>query len=127
MQIQYKAPRNWLQTLLQTEIAQGMYCRSPELPGKVAEAFGGLYRLFSRKYWVDEIYVACLVRPTLWLADNLLLGVVDTRGIEGVVNGVPRAIGRLSTSLRRIQDGQVAHYLTWPCRNWALSGAGRWP
>ena len=24
MQIQYKAPRNWLQTLLQTEIAQGM-------------------------------------------------------------------------------------------------------
>ena len=44
---------------------------------------------------------------------KVLLGVVDTRGIEGVVNGVPRAIGRLSTSLRRLQDGQVAHYLAW--------------
>ena len=94
-------------------LAWFMYCRRPELPGRVASAFAGLYRLFSRKYWVDEIYVACLVRPTLWLADKVLLGVVDTRGIEGVVNGVPRAIGRLSTSLRRLQDGQVAHYLTW--------------
>ena len=94
-------------------LAWFMYCRRPELPGRVTSAFSGLYRLFSRKYWVDEIYVACLVRPALWLADKVLLGVVDTRGIEGVVNGVPRAIGRLSTSLRRLQDGQVAHYLTW--------------
>ena len=90
-----------------------MYCRRPELPGKVASTFAGLYRLFSHKYWVDEIYVACLVRPALWLADNVLLRVVDTRGIDGVVNGVPRAIGRLSTSLRRLQDGQVAHSLAW--------------
>ncbi len=94
-------------------LAWFMYYRQSEWPGRVVQSFPRLYRLFLHKYRVDEIYAACLVRPVLWLADHVLLRVVDTKGIEGVVNGLPRAIGRLSDRLRQFQDGQVAHYLAW--------------
>jgi NADH-quinone oxidoreductase subunit L len=41
------------------------------------------------------------------------LRIVDLACIEGVVNGLPRAIGSFAERLRRVQDGQVSHYLAW--------------
>ena len=43
----------------------------------------------------------------------MLLKVVDIGLIDGVVNGLPRLIGRVSERMRLVQDGQVSHYLAW--------------
>ena len=60
-----------------------------------------------------ELQAQIIVRPTLVFSRLALLKVMDTACIEGVVTGLPRAIGRLSEQLRRVQDGQVSHYLAW--------------
>ena len=72
MQIQYKAPRNWLQTLLQTEIAQGMALtlrrmfnrpitrQYPEEKPVVASGFRGRHALVRDAQTGDSRCVACM-------------------------------------------------------------------
>lgn len=90
-----------------------MYRLQPHLPALIAERFAGLYRLLLNKYYIDEIYGKLIVEPTLAFSRRVILRIVDVGCIEGVVNGLPRAIGKGSQQLRRIQDGQVSHYLAW--------------
>ncbi len=99
--------------LLGIGLAWLMYLRNPGLPEAIASRLSGLHRLLRNKYYVDELYDLIIVRPTLVFSRLALLKVMDTACIEGVVNGLPRAIGRLSEQLRRVQDGQVSHYLAW--------------
>ncbi len=90
-----------------------MYRLQPQLPALIAERFAALYRLLLNKYYIDEIYGKLIVEPTLGFSRRVILRIVDLGCIEGVVNGLPRAIGNASQQLRRIQDGQVSHYLAW--------------
>ena len=72
MQIQYKAPRNWLQTLLQTEIAQGMALtlrrmfnrpitrQYPEEKPVVAAGFRGRHALVRDAATGESRCVACM-------------------------------------------------------------------
>jgi len=87
-----------------------MYLKRADIPGRLAGQFSGLHRLLFNKYYVDEIYSFLLIRPTLWIAKNVLIGVTDARVIEAVVNGVPRAIGGVSRQLRKVQTGFLHHY-----------------
>jgi len=52
----------------------------------LASRFPLIYRLLLNKYWVDEIYAAIVIRPTLKLSD--LLWEFDVRVVDGTVNGV---------------------------------------
>ncbi len=92
-------------------LAYYLYIAQPELPGRMQASFSETYRLLYNKYYVDEFYIATLVQPLLNFSKSIILAVMDGRIIEGVVNGIPSAIGYLSAKLRRIQTGQVQHYL----------------
>lgn len=94
-------------------LAWFMYCLKPDIAPGLASRFPGLYRVLFHKYYVDEFYQRAIVQPALWLARSVLLKGVDTRGIEGVVNGVPHFFGTLAQRLRLLQDGAVSHYLAW--------------
>ncbi|MEJ2684083.1 MAG: NADH-quinone oxidoreductase subunit L [Candidatus Sulfobium sp.] len=87
-----------------------MYVMRTDLPEKVAEQFRLIYRLLFNKYYIDEIYSYLIVRPTIWAAGNILIGVTDRHIIEAVVNGVPEAIGGISRRLRRVQTGLLQNY-----------------
>ena len=87
-----------------------LYLRTTDLPVKIGKAFKGLYTLLYNKYYIDELYDFIIIRPTMWIARGILVGITDAKMIEGIVNGVPRAIGQFSQSLRRIQTGLVEHY-----------------
>ncbi|MGC2061740.1 MAG: NADH-quinone oxidoreductase subunit L [Thermodesulfovibrionales bacterium] len=87
-----------------------MYMVRPDLPGKLSRQFSAVHRILFNKYYVDELYSAVIIRPTIWIAKNVLIGVTDARIIEAVVNGVPAAIGGFSQQLRRIQTGLMHHY-----------------
>jgi NADH-quinone oxidoreductase subunit L len=89
-----------------------MYVVRTDLPEKVAEQFSAAYRILFNKYYVDELYSFLIVRPSLWVASNVLVGVTDAKVIEAVVNGVPGAIGGFSRRLRKIQTGFLQHYAT---------------
>jgi len=86
------------------------YLKRQDLPEKISKQFSGLYKVLYNKYYVDEFYNFILIRPTLWIARKVLVGVTDAKMIEGVVNGVPGFIGKVSQQLRRVQSGLAQHY-----------------
>jgi NADH-quinone oxidoreductase subunit L len=91
-------------------LAALFYLRKSALPERIAKTFRGVYTVLYNKYFIDELYHYTIVKPTMWIANNILVAITDAKMIEGLVNGVPGAIGRFSQSLRKIQTGLVEHY-----------------
>jgi NADH-quinone oxidoreductase subunit L len=90
-------------------LAYVFYVRSPALPARVAASAAGLYRLSFNKWYVDELYDAIVIRPTVALAHALWRG-VDVFIIDSAVNGVGRVTQAWGTVLRVMQSGQLQHY-----------------
>jgi len=73
------------------------------------ERASALYLFLRDKWRWDELYNGAIVRPLGNLA-NALWRVVDTRIIDGAVNGVGLGIGAVSQRLRHVQTGLVTNY-----------------
>jgi NADH-quinone oxidoreductase subunit L len=91
-------------------LAAFVYLREGNLAAKITQKFAGVHRVLWNKYYVDELYDLIIVRPTIWVARSVIVGVTDGKIIEGVVNGVPSLIGRFSSLLRSLQTGMVQQY-----------------
>jgi NADH-quinone oxidoreductase subunit L len=91
-------------------LAAFLYLRKTDLPEKIVKAFSGVHRVLYNKYYVDELYNYTIVKPTLWVANKVILAITDGKLIEGVVNGVPGSIGWFSEKLRKVQTGLAQHY-----------------
>ncbi|MGH9892857.1 MAG: proton-conducting transporter membrane subunit, partial [bacterium] len=89
-------------------LAYLFYYRARKIPERLSS--GAAYRLLLDKYHVDELYDVLFVTPlhraAVWLAN-----IVDTAFIDGIVHGVANRVRDLSLSGRRIQTGNVQHYL----------------
>jgi NADH-quinone oxidoreductase subunit L len=94
-------------------LAYLLYVRRPELPDRIAGAARGLYELVRNKYWVDELYDAAIVRPTVFVSERVLFRGVDAGLIDGgLVNGTARAIRALAASgLKYAHAGLAQGYL----------------
>jgi NADH-quinone oxidoreductase subunit L len=72
----------------------------------------GIQRILLRKWYVDEIYDALFVRPTVWISNRVLWRIFDVGVIDGaLVNGSAwsaRAVGFIGSA---IQTGRLAWYL----------------
>jgi NADH-quinone oxidoreductase subunit L len=102
-------------------------------------ALGVIFRVFQKKYWVDEFYQAAILRPAEWFADRVVYQFIDKTIIDGflhglaafgvrlgnmlrfgfdlpVVNGAGDGIAAgtkgLGSILRRVQTGRIQQYLT---------------
>ncbi len=91
-------------------VAAFLYLRKTDLPERIVKTFSGLHKILYNKYYVDEFYSYTIIKPTMWIAKNILVAITDGKMIEGVVNGLPSAIGRFSGKLRRVQTGLTHHY-----------------
>jgi len=94
-------------------LAYFLYVSRPELPGRVGRALGGLRRLVERKFYVDELYDAAVVRPLVALSDAFLYRRVDAGWIDGaLVGGSAQAVRALAADvLRHLQSGLAQSYL----------------
>ena len=115
--------------------AHAIYVRREGRPAaRFAERFRRLYRLVSRKYFVDEFYNGVIVGGTLrlgaiaaWLDTYFIDGLVngaaklvrgvsslsiafDTHVVDGAVNGLGSLHTRISAGLRRLQTGFIYNY-----------------
>ncbi|MFI5130743.1 MAG: NADH-quinone oxidoreductase subunit L [Chitinophagales bacterium] len=70
----------------------------------------GLGKVLENKWYVDELYDKVIVKPLGRLGD-FLTSVVEKNVIDGIVNGVGRAVNYGSRQLRLLQSGQVASYV----------------
>jgi NADH-quinone oxidoreductase subunit L len=93
-------------------LAAYFYLLNPDVPGKLLQQFSAVHRVLFNKYYIDELYSFIFIRPTIWVAKNILIGITDTRIIEAIVNGVPATIGAFSQLLRKMQTGLLQHYAT---------------
>ena len=91
-------------------LAWFFFVKSPSSADGVAAAAGPLHTLLLNKYYVDELYDAVFVKPTVALSRGLLWKVVDAEVIDGAVNGAGSVVETGATWLRRFQTGSVRVY-----------------
>ena len=116
-------------------LAWYMYVKNTDAPNRLYERFTGLYRLLLEKYYIDEIYQACIVEPVyklmrgLWTFDAKVVdgavngsslitvvssrfsGIFDLRTVDGAVNGTASFIRFFSQVFKYLQSGMVQNYL----------------
>jgi NADH-quinone oxidoreductase subunit L len=76
----------------------------------VGQMFKPIYILFSRKYFLDELYENVLVKKVLLSGIFKALAFFDARVVDGAVNGIASGTGAASRALRQAQTGQLQFY-----------------
>jgi NADH-quinone oxidoreductase subunit L len=94
-------------------LAWWLYIKSPSTPKKIAASLSAPYKLLSGKYFIDELYLAVVVRPLVWISDKVLWHVVDEGAIDGTVNSVAEVSREAGDRLRRVETGNIRSYATW--------------
>jgi len=74
------------------------------------EAKTGFSRILANKFYVDELYQAVFVTP-VEKTSRILYHYADIQGIDGLVNGVGKAVQALGGLFRRSQNGNIEYYL----------------
>ncbi len=90
-----------------------LYYKRTDLPAKMAEAAGGLYRLVHDKYRVDELYGAAVIKPIVLISTNVLWKGIDVTLIDGAVNGSAAGAQDVSDGVRHMQSGSIRSYAGW--------------
>ena len=70
----------------------------------------GFGKLLQNKWYIDEIYNTIIVNP-LKGASTFFNNVMERKGIDGLVNGVGKAVNYGGRQLRWLQSGQVGAYI----------------
>ena len=70
----------------------------------------GFGKILANKWYVDELYDAVIVKPRQSVA-AFFNNVVEKKGIDGLVNGVGKAVNYGSRQIRLLQSGQVGTYV----------------
>jgi NADH-quinone oxidoreductase subunit L len=94
-------------------IAFWMYLKQPGKPEQLAKSLRGAYTTLYNKYYVDELYAAAIVRPLVWLSENVLWKIVDVEAIDGTVNGIAHGATAVGDTVRQTQSGNTRSYAVW--------------
>jgi NADH-quinone oxidoreductase subunit L len=90
-------------------LAWFMYMSTAVTPERVGRPRTPLHALLLNAWYVDRLYDAVIVRP-LFALSAFLARVVDLGMIDGLVNGVGRAVVGWAGALRQLQTGYVVNY-----------------
>ena len=103
----------WLPVIAATAglgLAYFFYIAAPEMPAIVSTAFGGLYLLVYRKFYIDELYDILFVRTARWWGNFLWKGgdeaLIDGYGPDGFASLALRVAKRVG----EIESGYVYTY-----------------
>ena len=91
-------------------LAAFLYLKRPDIPEKLAQRFGALYRLLDNKYYLDRINEVVFAGGARLLGRGLWKG-GDVALIDGLaVNGSARVVGWIAAVSRLLQTGYIYHY-----------------
>jgi len=91
-------------------LAYAMYSARWISPEKIGRLFKPLYSLFYHKYWFDELYENIIVRNVLLKGIFNAFEKLDSKGIDGIVNGVANSTQESGDVLRKAETGQLQLY-----------------
>jgi NADH-quinone oxidoreductase subunit L len=90
-------------------LAWFLYMSAPVRPEVIGRPRTPIHRLLLNAYYVDLAYDRLLVGPFYRLA-GFFGGVFDLRVVDGLVNGIGRAVVAWAEGARRVQTGYVVNY-----------------
>ncbi len=90
-------------------VATYVYQFNPKVADRAARMFLPVFKVLTRKYWVDEIYFNLFGRGGLKLGRGFWKG-TDLGIFDGAVNGAAFVTERSSRVFRRLQTGFLYHY-----------------
>jgi NADH-quinone oxidoreductase subunit L len=90
--------------------ARLIYLKRIEIADSLKHRCPRIYGLLLNKYYVDELYNAAIIEPTLKTSEEILWKSVDVTLIDGIVNGSARIVGAIAQSFRKIQTGVAQFY-----------------
>ena len=77
---------------------------------KVEGEANGLGKVLENKWYVDELYQTAIVNP-LKSISAFFNNIIESKVIDGAVNGVGKAVNYSSRQLRWLQSGQIGAYV----------------
>ncbi|MGB2867974.1 MAG: NADH-quinone oxidoreductase subunit L [Bacteroidota bacterium] len=87
-----------------------VYLKRKDLAESYTHRFSKAYNILLNKYFVDELYDAAVVNPTVKISDSYLWKWFDVSVIDGIVNGTARLVGLCAQSIRKVQTGVAQSY-----------------
>jgi NADH-quinone oxidoreductase subunit L len=91
-------------------LAYAIYSKKWLSAESLGRAFAPLYTLFSRKYWLDELYERVFVGRILINGIFAALHWFDDHIVDGAVNGIADGTIAAGGAIRRAQTGQLQAY-----------------
>ena len=101
-------------------LAHLLYSSRPQLPARIADSLGGLYKAVANKYYVDELYALLFVKPLVDGSTTILWHGVDQGVIDAAVNDSADAARHVSDEVRHMQSGNLRSYAGWVAAGGAL-------
>jgi NADH-quinone oxidoreductase subunit L len=95
--------------LISIMVAYNLYVSKKSVPAADGTETG-LQKLIYNKYYVDEIYDAIFVKPTMILS-TVFYAFVDGLIIDNLVEGVGRIVKSISKEARSLQNGTTGYYV----------------
>ncbi len=96
--------------LLVIAIAYIIYVSKKTVPLTEGVETSVAQKTLYHKYYIDEIYDTIVVKPS-YLLSNMLHQLVESKLIDGFVNGMGTAVNKTSAAIRFVQDGSISYYL----------------
>lgn len=70
---------------------------------------GFVYRVFKYKYGIDELYQAVFIKPSIWLAEVFTYRILDRLLLDGIIDGVGKAVVWIGGIARNYFDAPVVN------------------
>ncbi len=96
--------------LITIGIAYLIYVAKKVIPAADESISSGLQKTLYHKYYIDEVYDSLFVKP-FYALSNFLHQIIESKFIDGIVNGMGTAVNRTSAGIRYVQDGSLSFYL----------------
>jgi NADH-quinone oxidoreductase subunit L len=90
--------------------ARWLYLHREDIVVSLVKRYPRIYRTLLNKYYVDEMYDAVVVDPTVKISNDILWKALDVTMIDGSVNGSAKIINGIGQVLRKIQTGVAQSY-----------------
>ena len=106
-------PLPWLSLMLAglgILLAYAMYSAKWLSAERIGRLFKPFYTLFSRKYWLDELYEVVIVKNFLVRGLFAFFQLFDHYGVDGAVNGVASGAMATGRAIRKAHSGQLQLY-----------------
>jgi NADH-quinone oxidoreductase subunit L len=91
-------------------IAYVAYVKRGAVPADEDAKLSPLHTLLYRKYYIDELYNAMIVRPLMWLS-GAVYRFIELALVDPIVNGFGKAVIGSGKTLRLVQTGTTGFYI----------------